>query len=127
MEDNFFSLNDSVLAIKLVAAARSTSLDLSLEIMFEHPVLSDMATITKSLTAKEQIPTEIAAFSLLDGTSDIHQVLREASKQCSICRTIYSRRQPLHSYSSGVAGSFNEGSRNVYLVVCVSNAGIGGP
>lgn len=85
LNDNFFSLGgDSVLAIKLVATARSIGFDLSLEIVFEHPVLSDMATITKSLTARAQSVAEIKPFSLLDSSWDTNMVLQEASKQCSI-------------------------------------------
>jgi aryl carrier-like protein len=85
LDDNFFSLGgDSVLAIKLVAAARSAGLDLSLETVFEYPVLSDMATITKSLTAREQSVAEIIPFSLLDSSRNINLVLQEASKQCFI-------------------------------------------
>ena len=85
LDDNFFSHGgDSVLAIKLVAAARSSGLDLSLEIIFEHPILSDMANITKTLTSREQNPAEIAPFSLLDHNWDVKLVCQEASKHCSI-------------------------------------------
>jgi aryl carrier-like protein len=85
LDDNFFSLGgDSVLAIKLVAAARTGGLDLSLEAIFDHPVLSDMASITKGLTRGEETPIDIAPFSLLDRSWDINLVLQEARKRCSI-------------------------------------------
>jgi aryl carrier-like protein len=85
LDDNFFSLGgDSVLAIKLVAAARTGGLDLSLEAIFDHPVLSDMANITKGLTHGDETPVDIAPFSLLDKSWDIKLVLQEARKRCSI-------------------------------------------
>jgi hypothetical protein len=80
--DNFFSLGgDSVLAIKFVAVARTGGLDLSLEAIFDHPVLSDMANITKGLTRGEETPVDIAPFSLLDRSWDIKLVLQEARKR----------------------------------------------
>jgi aryl carrier-like protein len=54
-EDSFFSLGgDSVLAIKLVAEACAIGLDLTLETIFRHPVLSDMASVTEQLKICEE-------------------------------------------------------------------------
>jgi aryl carrier-like protein len=83
--DNFFSLGgDSVLAIKLIAAARASGLDLSLNIIFEQPILQEMARITKGLTAREEYVAVVPPFSLLDGTREIYLACQEASKECSI-------------------------------------------
>jgi amino acid adenylation domain-containing protein len=83
--DNFFSLGgDSVMAIKLIAAARSKGLDLTLDIVFKHPVLYDMSVFTKDLVISKEDLAIIPPFGLLDQSLDANVVCREASKACSI-------------------------------------------
>lgn len=85
LDDNFLSIGgDSVLAIKLIAAARASKLDLNLNIIFEHPILSEMARITKSLAILEEDLDAVPPFVLLDGGRKVSLVCQEASKECSI-------------------------------------------
>lgn len=47
MNDNFFHLGgDSISAIKLVSAARRDNLELTVGMIFEHPLLEDLAMVT---------------------------------------------------------------------------------
>jgi acyl-CoA synthetase (AMP-forming)/AMP-acid ligase II/aryl carrier-like protein len=83
--DNFFSLGgDSIIAIKLIAAARSNGLDLSLDIVFKHPVLYDMSIVTQNLVIREEDLATIPPFGLLNQNVDAKVVCQEASKACSV-------------------------------------------
>ncbi|KUJ11331.1 CoA-dependent acyltransferase, partial [Mollisia scopiformis] len=84
-DDNFFSLGgDSVTAIKLIAAARTSGLDLSLDLVFRYPVLYEMSSVTKALIVRDEDVIPVPAFSLLDETWSVQLVLREASKRCRV-------------------------------------------
>ena len=49
IKDNFFNLGgDSVAAMRLVVAARSEGLSLTVDEIFKNPVLSDMATVVRN-------------------------------------------------------------------------------
>ncbi|KAH7361061.1 hypothetical protein BKA65DRAFT_591983 [Rhexocercosporidium sp. MPI-PUGE-AT-0058] len=81
--DNFFSIGgDSVLAIRLAAAARTNGLDLSLQIIFQNPVLADMAKITEKITGQDREDSVIPAFSLLNSNWDVTKVRQQAASQC---------------------------------------------
>ncbi len=83
--DNFFSVGgDSVLAIKLTAAARSAGWDLSLQIIFEYPILSTMSTVTQKLTTLNDEISVVPPFALLNTNWSIDLVRQEASYQCSV-------------------------------------------
>lgn len=83
--DNFLGVGgDSVLAIRLVAAARAAGLDLTLEIVFRHPVLSDMALVITPLTGQDVHHDGVAPFSLLGGFNPTIHALMDVSKQCQV-------------------------------------------
>ncbi|KAK6069069.1 peptide synthetase [Seiridium cupressi] len=84
-QDDFFSLGgDSVLAIKMIAAARSQGLDLSLQHVFKHPKLRNMALNVDILEGEDHNLTTPPPFSLLDQSWDLDLVRNEGSEQCSI-------------------------------------------
>lgn len=83
--DNFFRLGgDSVVAMKLVAAARAVGLVLSVTNIFKHPILASMAvTAQHSGTDKSK---DVKAFQLLQGTAPADEILEQAATQCSVSR-----------------------------------------
>ncbi|PVH82351.1 hypothetical protein DL98DRAFT_386885, partial [Cadophora sp. DSE1049] len=85
VNDNFFSIGgDSVLAIRLAASARSNGLNLSLQIIFQNPILADMARITESISGQDEEESMIPPFTLLDSDWDIQKVRQEAASQCGV-------------------------------------------
>jgi non-ribosomal peptide synthetase component F/aryl carrier-like protein len=80
--DSFFSLGgDSLKAMKLVAAANSDGLALTVADIFKHPKLAEMALRVSSKVAEDV--REIPAFSLLDGW-DSDAVRLEAAELCGL-------------------------------------------
>jgi amino acid adenylation domain-containing protein len=72
--DNFFDIGgDSISAMKLVATARTETLDLRVLDIFENPVLFKMAVVAKSLTRsalEAALPPPYRPFQLLDGVDN---------------------------------------------------------
>ncbi|KAF4629796.1 hypothetical protein G7Y89_g8347 [Cudoniella acicularis] len=100
-KDSFFSLGgDSVLAIKIIAAARANGLDLSLDIVFQHPILCEMAEVTKNITIEEDLAI-IPSFALL-GDREINRIRQEASKECSISKECILDVYPLSPMQEGL-------------------------
>ncbi|ORY68182.1 uncharacterized protein BCR38DRAFT_422356 [Pseudomassariella vexata] len=100
--DHFFTLGgDSILAIKLIAAARAEGLDLSLEIVFKNPVLRGMASVTEEITISDEDVTDPPLFSLL-GTRDVRQVIQEASKQCNVAESCIEDIYPCSPMQEGL-------------------------
>jgi amino acid adenylation domain-containing protein len=101
-DDNFFSLGgDSVLAIRIVAASRAEGLDLTLETIFMHPILSELASLTKQLDAFKR-EVGIPPFSLLQDARTTTRVLRQASKQCAIADNVIEDIYPCTMTQSGL-------------------------
>ncbi|KAK1758069.1 hypothetical protein QBC47DRAFT_450403 [Echria macrotheca] len=89
-DDDFLSLGgDSVLAIKLASAARTTGLDLTVDTIFKHPVLSDMAAACHKLSANGNYSEDIVPpFSLCrdDEPGDLADILEQAASQCGVSK-----------------------------------------
>ncbi|CZR65846.1 uncharacterized protein PAC_15746 [Phialocephala subalpina] len=103
LHDNFFSLGgDSVIAIKLIAQARRSYLDLSLDIIFRSPILRDMARVTQTLAVQEDDITDVSPFSLLDKTWDVRLVRLEAAKRCRVDEHTIEDIYPCSSMSEGL-------------------------
>jgi len=101
-DDNFFSLGgDSVLAIRLVAASRAGGLDLTLETIFRHPILSDLASVTKQIDVV-QPEMDIPPFSLLADSQTTTRFLRLASLQCAIPENVIEDIYPCSATQSGL-------------------------
>jgi len=83
-EDNFFRLGgDSVLAMKLVSAARLEHISLSVIEIFRNPKLADMASVCG--VYEEEAQTELPPFSLLK-TDNIDPILDEIVEQSKLDR-----------------------------------------
>ncbi|KAF9630673.1 putative nonribosomal peptide synthase protein [Lasiodiplodia theobromae] len=81
---SFFALGgDSVLAMKLAAAAREDGLTLNVADIFSNPKLSAMASVAKETTpAAEQ--DDVAPFSLIDPAWDATAARTEAAELCGV-------------------------------------------
>ena len=83
-DDSFFRLGgDSISAVSLVASARAAHLSLSIEQIFRHPVLSEMALV---VTSVEESPDDanIARFGLLGEQEGMVQTI--CDEVMSICK-----------------------------------------
>ncbi|KAF4633014.1 hypothetical protein G7Y89_g5108 [Cudoniella acicularis] len=83
IEDNFFRLGgDSITAMRLVEAARSERISLSVMDIFRNPRLCDMATICG--TIQEELHLELVPFSMLNHDLPVENALGELSAQCQV-------------------------------------------
>jgi amino acid adenylation domain-containing protein len=81
-QDNFLWLGgDSVSAIGLVAAARTTGLRLTVETIFRHPILSDMALHTSLATNCQENGAVMAPFTLVPIHQDVDRLCARVSIQ----------------------------------------------
>ena len=86
IEDNFFRLGgDSVLAMKLVSAARLQHISLSVIEIFRNPKLADMASVCG--VYEEEVQTELPPFSLLK-TDNIDPIIDEIVDQSKLERDL---------------------------------------
>ncbi|POR35063.1 Nonribosomal peptide synthetase [Tolypocladium paradoxum] len=85
-DDNFFHTGgDSILAMRLVAAARQKGLQLTVSSIFSHPRLSSMASVATTKDCNGHIVADVPPFALLREDSKA-SVLRAAEQQCSVER-----------------------------------------
>jgi amino acid adenylation domain-containing protein len=102
INDNFLSLGgDSALAIGLVAAAHAAGLLLTVEMIFTHTTLSDIALRTTNLANFKESGREIAPFELLRD-ADIGTLCHEASVQCKINRDLVEDIYPCSPMQHGL-------------------------
>ncbi|MCJ1399311.1 hypothetical protein MMC11_002513 [Xylographa trunciseda] len=81
IEDNFFEVGgDSITAMRLVASARTAGLSLTVDKIFKHPVLSEMALVTSEDSSQRLC--EVVPFSLLGEIKE--SVFSEAVVQCKV-------------------------------------------
>ncbi|KAI0011480.1 hypothetical protein F4779DRAFT_615500 [Xylariaceae sp. FL0662B] len=104
--DHFLSLGgDSVLAIKLVAAARASGLDLSLEIIFKNPDLRGMAEAAKPLIFQQEDILEIPPFSLLGSEQNATHIRKEASRECDVAEDCIEDIYPCSPMQEGLVAA----------------------
>lgn len=81
-EDSFLRIGgDSVGAMRLVGQARDQGLVLSVADVFNHPRLSDLATVVQE---KGVVSDTVQPFALLRTESSSDQVRQQASKACNV-------------------------------------------
>ncbi|ODH51880.1 hypothetical protein GX48_01889 [Paracoccidioides brasiliensis] len=84
MQSNFFDLGgDSLMAMKLVAAARRENILTSVADIFRYPTLSELA-LTLKHTDDVDVHTEVPPFSLIDSTWQAEDARVEAANLCSL-------------------------------------------
>ncbi|GFF84580.1 nonribosomal peptide synthetase 12 [Aspergillus udagawae] len=77
MRDNFFHLGgNSILAIKMVAAAKRLSVQLSVADIFDHPVLADLASVVGPVSYP--CPLTLDSFALVQPSVSCEKDLRQA-------------------------------------------------
>jgi amino acid adenylation domain-containing protein len=80
-DDDFFQCGaDSITAIKLAAAARRVNIILTVEIIFNHPKLSDMALMAR-IVEKHEEDTFVPPFALI---KDSDTCIEQAARLCNV-------------------------------------------
>ncbi|RFU74763.1 lysergyl peptide synthetase subunit 2 [Trichoderma arundinaceum] len=83
-DDNFFQRGgDSLTAMKLVAMARKDKHKITVQNVFDHPLLSALATVMQSGMGEDNDELLPAPFSLIS-TSKPRDIVRDAARQCQL-------------------------------------------
>ena len=84
-DDSFFRLGgDSISAVSLVASARAARLSLTIEQVFKHPILSEMALVVTAVE-EDVDDTNIAKYGLIArGEHEIQAICEEVRSICKI-------------------------------------------
>lgn len=83
IDHSFFALGgDSVLAMKLVAAARDDGLSLSVADVFSNPKLSAMAAVAQHIETSHEV--DVPSFSMLEPGWDAEAARSEAAEVCGV-------------------------------------------
>lgn len=115
--DDFLTLGgDSVAAIKLVAAARHESFDLSLETVYRYPQLRDMVANTTRIEASG-VGDNADPFTLL-GEYDLDDVIYQAGRRCSVLRADIEDIYPCSAMQAGLMASSLK-ARGAYVMQLV--------
>lgn len=102
-EDSFFGLGgDSFSAMKLVGAARSQGISLTVAQIYEHPVLADMIGCCENAEEIAAGP-DLEQFSLVpQSVVPLHDVLHEVSDQCDVAEEVISDIYPCSPVQEGL-------------------------
>ncbi|PWY81945.1 nonribosomal peptide synthase Pes1 [Aspergillus heteromorphus CBS 117.55] len=101
-EDNFFGLGgDSFSAMKLVTAATSLGISLSVADIYKTPVFKDMAKNCGALETQPDIPT-VEPFTLLPASLSREEIMEEVVSQCGVDRQQISDIYPCSPVQEGL-------------------------
>ncbi|KAL8692339.1 MAG: hypothetical protein Q9218_002613 [Villophora microphyllina] len=101
LDDSFFVVGgDSVQAMKLVAAARTELISLSVLDIFRKPTLADMATACSLLVEGDQ--SVLKPFGLLAKVDNLDQLLEEIVVQCQIEKDQLADAYPCSALQEGL-------------------------
>ncbi|KAL6239813.1 hypothetical protein BDW75DRAFT_236072 [Aspergillus navahoensis] len=103
-EDSFFGLGgDSFAAMKLVGAARSQGVSLTVATIYEHPVLIDMAKCCDdgAETAGRPRPN-LQPFTLIPSSIPLHDIMEEVSEQCGVAKDSIADIYPCTAVQEGL-------------------------
>ncbi|MCJ1469343.1 hypothetical protein MMC07_007976 [Pseudocyphellaria aurata] len=102
--DSFVQLGgDSILAMKLVAAAHGEGLLLTVADVFRTPVLSELATVVAEIgNVDNSDATEILPFALVDGSVSVESLCQEAISQCNLAADSIEDLYPCTPFQEGV-------------------------
>ncbi|KAL4969111.1 nonribosomal peptide synthase Pes1 [Aspergillus stella-maris] len=101
-EDSFFGLGgDSFSAMKLVGAARSHDISLTVAKIYEHPVLKDMVECCEEVT-QAKARTHLEKFSLVPESAPLQEILEEITDQCGITEESISDVYPCSALQEGL-------------------------
>ncbi|TAQ85918.1 hypothetical protein B7494_g5755 [Chlorociboria aeruginascens] len=100
-EDNFFRQGgDSVTAMRLVGAARSEQISLTVLDIFRNPKLSDMALVCSDF--KETALSELKPFVLLNSKESRAELLDELEDQCHVSKDQITDAYPCSGLQEGL-------------------------
>lgn len=100
-DDNFFELGgDSLAAIRLIVEARLQRILLRAVNVFRYPVLTDMAVSCEVLT--DFLTPSSKPFSLLQTTTSMEDILREAAAECQVDRGLLFNIYPCSPLQEGL-------------------------
>ncbi|RAH74069.1 nonribosomal peptide synthase Pes1 [Aspergillus aculeatinus CBS 121060] len=101
-EDNFFGLGgDSFSAMKLVGAASTRGVSLTVADIYKTPVFVDMARICGAMDSDASVG-EIQPFSLLPDSITQDEVLDEVSEQCCVPKQLITDLYPCSPVQEGL-------------------------
>lgn len=86
LDDNFLRIGgDSILAVRLVSAARREGLSIKVSDIFHKPTLAGLATLAKEISATASNLSEfVAPFSLLRPGIDLAHIRSQAAAACGV-------------------------------------------
>ncbi|KAE8151712.1 acetyl-CoA synthetase-like protein [Aspergillus avenaceus] len=84
--DNFISRGgDSIIAMKMISQAQKEGLKITVADVFAHPILADLAKVTRTITPESEAIPVVAPFSLI--RHEARDLVRQAAfEQCSASR-----------------------------------------
>ncbi|KAI4170935.1 MAG: hypothetical protein LQ343_004593 [Gyalolechia ehrenbergii] len=101
LDDSFFVIGgDSLQAMKLVAAARTQKISLSVLDIFRKPTLADMASACSLL--EEGDKSILKPFSLLSNVDSLDQILDEVVAQCRVEKDQLADAYPCSALQEGL-------------------------
>lgn len=84
-DDSFFRIGgDSIGAMRLVAAARSSGILLTVASIFNQPKLCDMANTAELLDGDRQPESGVEPFALFEGDDSVDDLLDDVAAQCDV-------------------------------------------
>lgn len=103
IHDNFIYLGgDSILAMKLAAAARSEGLLLTVADIFENPRLSDLASTVTAVDPRRWDAIEVPPFVLIDRSISIESISQDAAAQADLVAEYIEDLYPCTPFQEGV-------------------------
>jgi hypothetical protein len=85
VNDSFLRLGgDSVVAMRLVAAARALNILISVANIFKSPELCNMALTVEISSAASSTAEDLAPFSLLKDVTSLEKTMEQAASQCQV-------------------------------------------
>jgi amino acid adenylation domain-containing protein len=103
-DDSFFALGgNSLSAMNLVGAAQEDGISLTVSIIFNHPILIDMAnSCAASVGANETKPHIVKPFSLLPADIDTEGLLDEVTDVCEVSKDLIHDIYPCSAVQEGL-------------------------
>ena len=103
-DDNFLQLGgDSILAMKLVAAARNENIQLTVAQVFQNPKLSDLALVATYITAVKDVQQDkLTPFDMMSGPAAAQSIRRDAASQCNLPPDSIEDAYPCTSFQEGL-------------------------
>jgi amino acid adenylation domain-containing protein len=103
-DDSFFALGgDSLSAMNLVGAAQTEGIALTVSIIFNSPILIDMAkSCVVSSGATEVKQANVKAFSLISSEVDLDVLLDEVTDNCEVSKDLITDIYPCSAVQEGL-------------------------